>query len=376
MDSITIIFKAVEKCNSNCVYCETVKKHQEMIMSYDLLETVFFRINEYLVQHPDNNVHLTWHGGEVCLLGADYINEAVEIQEKYCSQTKHRIIHLVQSNLTLITNEIVDAFKNLGIDSIGSSYEPIPGIRGFGKNRDSGQYNKLFMKGINLLYKNNMNWGIIYVVNRKSLERPLEIFHFLTNLNMRSGPNINKIICYDESKHDLHITPEEYAHFLGAIFPFWWKNKNRYTNVVPFSRIIHNLTHEDKKNGCELSGDCSYNWLYIGPTGETSQCGRSGDYDTILYGNIQNLSFQEILGHKFRDQFVERQRILPQTECKDCRFWKMCHGGCPFESFFTYGDFTHRTPYCSALTTFMEEYVEPITGLKADMKPEYEYRFK
>ena len=157
---ITIIFKAVEKCNSNCIYCGVIQKQQEVIMRYDLLKEIFQKINEYLIKHPEEEITFTWHGGEVCLLGAKYFYKAIELLEKYCYTTKNRINHLVQSNLTLINQEIIDAFKILGIGSIGSSYEFIPHIRGFGKDRDSLAYNKKFFEGVNLVEKNGLRWGV------------------------------------------------------------------------------------------------------------------------------------------------------------------------------------------------------------------------
>ena len=64
----------------------------------------------------------------------------------------------------------------MGITTIGTSFEPIHNLRGFGKERDSIAYNRLFFKGTNLLKENNMKWGVIYVINRKSLEKPLDLF--------------------------------------------------------------------------------------------------------------------------------------------------------------------------------------------------------
>ena len=365
-----IIFKTIEKCNSNCVYCDVIKKHQDNVMSFDLLELIFEKINEYLTNKPKEKVYLTWHGGEVCLLGAGYFEKAFELQEKHCSETKSRIEHLVQSNLTLINQKIINAMRKLDINQIGSSYEPLPHIRGFGKKRDSDAYNRRFLKGSNLLNDNDINWGVIYVVHRKSLEKPLDIFHYLMNMNLQSQPNFNKVYIFDEDKHNLAITPEEFADFLGAIFPVWWEHKDRYPNVEPFCGITKNIKDKNMELVCESSGNCGHEWVYIGPEGDTSQCGRSGDYGVLSYGRIQDLSLEKILGDKQRNQIPRRQAVLPKTECKDCRFWGMCHGGCPLDAFMVYGDFNRRTPNCDVLRIFVEKYFEPITGLRADFRPQ------
>jgi len=364
-----VIFKAVEKCNSNCIYCEVIKKRQDEIMNFDLLKLIFIRMNDYLTAFPEENISFTWHGGEVCLLGPDYFRVALKLQEEHCRETKSRINHLVQSNLTLLTQEIIDVFKKLGIRQIGSSFEPIHSIRGFGKRRDSQSYNRRFMEGAKLLNKNNMHWGVIYVVHRLSLKMPLEIFFYLTNLNPRSHPNFNQVKIYDEDTHKLAITGEEFADFLGAIFPVWYKNKERYPNVQPFSDYLRNVRDCDLTSVCESSGNCSHKWIYIGPEGETSHCGRTGDHYVLSYGNIKDYTFEEIMHHPQRDQLTRRQSVLASTVCRNCRFWGICHGGCPLDAYMTSGDFIRRSPRCETTRVFMEKYFEPVTGLHADFPP-------
>ncbi|MCL2168319.1 MAG: radical SAM protein [Lentimicrobiaceae bacterium] len=360
---INIIFKAVEKCNSNCVYCEVIAKHENEIMKYELLQEVLQKVNDYLLKNQNEEINLTWHGGEVCLLGADYFYKTIELLEKYCKTTKNRIKHSVQSNLTLINQEIIDAFKILGIKNIGSSYEFIPHIRGFGKQRDAIAYNRKFFEGVSLLEKNGLRWGVIYVVHKQSLEKPLEVFHILTNLNVSSGPKFNKIYIYGEDKYNLAITGKEYADFLGAIFPFWWKNRERFPKIAPFSNFYDSYTYKVTQMDCELTGLCSHRWMYIGPTGNVSQCGRGGDFEILNYGKIQYQTFEDILTHPLRKELKNRTAILRNTTCKDCRFWMVCHGGCPIDAMLTNGKITTKAPHCDWVKPFLTEYFEPITGL-------------
>ena len=364
-----VIFKAVERCNSNCVYCDVIKKHQDMTMSLETLERVFQRINEYLSEDAGRHVAFTWHGGEVGLLRADYFRRAREYQDRHCPQTKDRIEHLVQSNLTLVNQALLDAFRALGIEQIGSSFDPIPHIRGMGPRRDSDKYNRLFLEGVELLNANGFTWGVIYVVHRQSLPMPLEIFHYLTNLNVRTQPNFNPVYLYGEDPHHLAITGEEFADFLGAIFPVWWKHRDRYPAVKPFHGLVENLQDRTRDLVCEQSGGCSREWVYIGPEGLTAQCGRGGDYGIASYGNIGDRSLEEILRDPQRDQLVRRQWVLPRTECAGCRFWGICHGGCPLDAYLAHRSYFRRAPTCDGVRCFMERYFEPVTGLRVDFPP-------
>jgi len=363
-----IIFKPVEICNSNCIYCDVVKKGSHAIMSYQLLELVFSRFNEFLECHPDESLQLIWHGGEPCLLGVDYFKKAIEIQNRICKNTKTRIEHAIQSNLTLISQEFLEVFRKLGIEMIGTSYEPIPHMRGPGENRDSEQYNRKFLEGIRLLEKNNFNWGVIYVITRKSLDKPLDIFYFLTNFKLNVAPCLNPVKIFDKDVHNLAISPHEIADWLGTIYQVWYKHRDRFPHVRPFQSLTESIENKKFSLGCEDSGHCAYNWIYIGPEGKTSHCGRSGDYDLLAYGNIRDKTLDEIFNDKQRDLINNRSKILPETECKECRFWGLCHGGCPLDAYMKHKDFNHRYPNCEARKILFEKYIEPVTGIKADFR--------
>jgi len=365
----TIIFKASEKCNSNCIYCDVVERKAPRSMSLELLELVFQRINEYLENKPNEKINLTWHGGEPCTLGVNYFKKALEFQDRYCAKTKSRLNHSIQSNLTLINQDFLNVFKQMGINTIGTSYDPIPQIRGFGKNRDSDAYNRLFMRGINLLNENSFSWGFIYVVTKKALEKPLDIFYLLSNLKLSGVFNLHPVLVYEnDDKHNIAITPLEFAEFLGKIFPVWWEHQDRYSEVDPFKSYLRNYQTESIRLGCSESGSCAHSYLYIGPDGQASHCGRSADWGILSYGNIKFLPLVDIFLDKQRDILLKRNEILLKNDCLDCNYWGICHGGCPLDSYNTQKDFLHKTEWCEGKKHFLKKYFEPITGLNRDFR--------
>lgn len=360
----TVIFKPTEKCNSNCIYCDVVVRKKPKTMSYELLEIIFQKIDEYLKHDKKDRLQLIWHGGEPLLLGEEYFQKAFEFQEKHCKDTKNRIDHALQSNLTLMNERFLQLFRQLGINQVGTSYDPIANIRGPGEKRDSVYYNTHFMKGLRLLLKHRFGWGFIYVVTKKSLKNPLDIFYFLTNLRLNGGFMLNPVLIYGEDKTGIGITTDEYADFLGKIFPVWWKYRNRFPQVSPFKMLVENIVEKKRAVGCEDTGRCAYEHVYIGPSGETSQCGRAGDWEMISYGNIKDRSFTDIMHDKQRDQFIKRNDILLNGECKGCPWWEFCHGGCPLDSYIKHKDFKHRTYRCEGKKLFIEKYFLPITGIR------------
>jgi uncharacterized protein len=360
----TLIFKATEKCNSNCAYCDVIHKEQKIAsMPLDMLELIFIRIDEFLKARPEEHFNVTWHGGEPLLLGSGYFLRAWELQEKRCPETKSRISHAVQSNLTLFSEEFIEPLSRLGIRQMGSSYDPEPHMRGPGPEIDSNLYNRLFMEGTGLAERHGFNWGLIYVVTRKSLARAREIFFFLTNLRLHGGVHFNPVLTYDETRQHLAVTPEEFSDFLGTLLSLWWPHQERYPIVQPFHGLKHNLQENGRSLGCGDSGQCAYSYVSISPEGEASHCGRSSDWGLLKYGNIQDRSLEDIFRDEQREQLLARNEILPRTECQGCRFWTICHGGCPLDAWWKHRSFAHKSEWCEAKRGFIERYFEPITGL-------------
>jgi radical SAM protein with 4Fe4S-binding SPASM domain len=359
----TVIFKPTEACNARCIYCEVVKKTRgPQRMTFKTLELFFRRVNEYLLESPQEEMEIIWHGGEPLLLGPRYFEQAFRYQEKHCAETARRIEHSIQSNLTLLSREFLEPLRRLGITCIGSSYDPVSNIRGLGANRDWRAYNRRFLEAIGLLEEEGFNWGVVYVVTKQSLGQPLEIFNYLTNMSPRRGLRFNPILVYGEGLSHLKISPAEYAEFLGAIFPVWWRNQADFGHVEPFSSLVENLLGHGKTLTCTDSGACTHSHLNVGSDGRASHCGRSADWGVLDYGSIQEKSFFQIFADPQREILRRRNEVLPETECKDCRLWDICHGGCPLDAWFATGSFLHKSGWCHAQKELIETYIEPLVN--------------
>lgn len=331
-------------------------------MSIEVMEKLLHRVNEYLNHFPDEKMQLIWHGGEPLLSGVGFYRNVFESQERTCPTTKDRIEHAVQSNLTLFTEEFVPVLKQLNIHQFGTSYDPEDHVRGFGAKIDTMMYNKKFMSGEMIVYNNEMTSGVIYVVTKKSLENPMKIFHFLNNLKPGGGFNLNPVLIYENDIHNLSITPQEYVDFLGAIFPHWWDNQDRYPSVNPFCSYKENIIDKKNQYGCVDSGCCAFHHFNVNTDGDISQCGRASDWKILDYGNIFKISLIDTLKDPSRVNLDKRVTYLKDNDCKDCRFWNLCHGGCPLDAWSIDQNLFQKTPWCYIHRGFVSRYFEPVTG--------------
>ena len=363
-----IIVSLTEKCNARCSYCEVIQRKAPLAMPFELTEDIIKKINDYLELNTGEEINIFWYGGEILLLGVEYFRDILSSLDLNCARTKTRIRHVFQTNLALINQEYIDIFKQMGVYSIGTSYEPLADIRILENDGTSASYNQLFFRGIDLLNKNGLPWDFVYVVTKPALQEPLKVFHHLTNMNAKFV--FHPVLLPPREDDQMSISGPEYGKFLGEVFAVWWEKKDRYPQVEMFHRMIERF--DDYKNNkvgnpwgeCSTSGYCAYDWTFINSQGDSFQCGKAGLYGCWSYGNIGSRSLSEIMNDEKRRQFVDRQDALVRTECRNCRFWNICHGGCPMESFIKTGEISHKTFLCAATKIFFEDYFEPVTGLR------------
>jgi radical SAM protein with 4Fe4S-binding SPASM domain len=103
-------------------------------------------------------------------------------------------------------------------------------------------------------------------------------------------------------------------------------------------------------------------YVHLAPDGRLSHCNRSSDLNSLDYGTIYEKSLSQALADPKRRPLLDRNRVLFEGECRGCRFWNICHGGCPLHSWYETGSFMHKSFLCGAKKDFIEKYVEPILG--------------
>jgi uncharacterized protein len=366
---LTMIVKATEYCNANCAYCAVRdKENKRERMSIETLRVLLERVAEYLEADAARRVTVTWHGGEPALMGAEFYRAVDLLGRERLRGNTQRLVHIIQSNITALSDEIAESWRDLGVRSVGTSFEYAPHVRGFGPSVDSDSYAKHFFGGLQTLRRHGMEAGVIYVVTARTVEAPIETMILLGNLlgkACRGRYRINPL--YEEgeasrevSKH-LAVTPEQFGHFLGRAYQFWHPRRHILDGVAPFNGIYEALRGNHRRLGCEDAGICGETHLGIGVRGDIFQCGRALDNDVLRFGTIFERSLAEvILEHPVKQELVSRPSVLRDSECAGCAFWDYCHGGCPIDSFVYHGDWHHKTHFCRTKQIVIGEYALPI----------------
>jgi uncharacterized protein len=368
---LTLVIKATEQCNASCVYCSVGSKNiKHTKMNDEILSLLFDRIGGYIARSADNEVLIIWHGGEPLLLGAEFFEKVYECESRVLKDKAMKVQHTIQTNLTLYREAFANPLRKLRVNGIGTSFEHIENLRGIGEFTDSSLYDKKFFEGLRLLRKTDLFLGIIYVVTSASLGKAVESLVYITNLvhnRKNAGVHLNTIYLEGEARKEsaryLQISPKEFGHFLGEAFAHWLRRRHAMPVVQPFSSIYDYLSSGNRSFCCDEAGICSHTHLGIGPDGEIYQCGRSMDAGLLKLGNLRDTEIAGIADHPVKQLIAKRQEVLASSDCADCRFFDVCHGGCPIDSYVNRSDMLCKSTFCETKKIFYEEFVEPLLGI-------------
>lgn len=338
MNHLTIILKPTSRCNANCLYCsawQPVKKNQRM--SEKTLVTIFRRIEEWLrFSKRKKRIKIIWHGGEPTLMPLDFFYRAIELEEKLKKSFGLRIKNNIQTNLLYLDEKKLEMLEKLlnyngQKQTIGTSFDPLPGIRILKK----GNYTEEWQKSIALLKERNFPFGIVYVVHKQSLKNIEMIADTFLKKFPRTGIRFNPLYregrATDSACEPLYITPLEWGDFLVKLYRIW-ADHDKKPGWQPLKEI--EKFHLEKKSGicCNFAGRCGTTHLGIDTDGTVYSCGRGIDRKYKPYGNINETSISRILENPARIEMINRSVFLSQTYCSGCKWWRYCHGGCPMDA--------------------------------------------
>jgi radical SAM protein with 4Fe4S-binding SPASM domain len=361
MDYLTLIIKPTHACNAACVYCSAWKEeYPRLNMSLETLEILFKRLGEQ-GKRGLRGVVLTWHGGEPLLMPLDFYRRAKQLQDELLIPTGMEVNNVMQSNLLAYTPDKAEFFREFLTQHdgtpgpIGTSFDLVGGIRVM----KSGDYSRRFRQSVDTARSVGQPLGLVYTVHRYSLDKVQEIYQCLSTEFSDMPTRFNPV--YAEGRggqpdsEEYHITPEQYGRFMVEFYRLW-ADGGRKQRYDPFSawheyhydRICNNMC-------CEESGDCSSTHLGMDTDGTIYSCGRGIDRGSQPLGNLHRQDLAQIMKSPFRTNYHNRTTFLRMTACRNCGWWRYCHGGCYVDSEIIFGDPFRPTIWCQSYQYFFKE---------------------
>lgn len=347
---MTIIIKPTYVCNFRCKYCylsnETKSSHK--LFNVEFAKSVIRQIKYILANRPKRKLTLIWHGGEPLLWGVENYREVFSYMEREFVGVDYK--NSLQTNLSLINEEYIDLFLQYNVH-VGFSLDGTMEINDSQRIDavGNGTFNTIMDK-VTMCQKKGLSIGCIIVGSKKHIGHIPELYHFLCDnrLNFKfnplflSGEACNNI-------EDIGITTDEYGQMAIELFDLWYDDFEHHIKESNFEEITANLM-SNNPSCCMFGKNCQDNFFAIAPTGDVMPCGRFCDASLkqYAYGNLHEETLAEILPRIKQSEAYKRSEYIEQSNCKLCKYFDICHGGCLHDGFLKSGDFKSKTFLCSA----------------------------
>lgn len=329
-------------CNLNCKYCYYLDKislfDRNSVMSLELLDKI---IKEYIETNDNEQIVFDWHGGEPLLLGLDYFEHIVKLQNKY--KTKKLIYNTIQTNATLLDENYASFFRNNNF-LVGVSIDGPQSIHDkYRRDKNDGPTFYKVMKGIELLHRHNVEFNTLTTISKAGEGRGLEVYSFLKSIGshyMQFMPVLEYVnvstdcIASPDSENarlaEWSVSPLQYGKYMCDIFDYWVKNDVGSYFVNLFDSTLANYCGVNPGT-CVYSETCGANAV-VEHNGDIYPC------DHFVYaknkvGNVMDLSLKDLMSSdKIIDFGIDKRNQLP-VQCLKCRYYFTCHGECPKHRF-------------------------------------------
>lgn len=346
---MVVIIKPTYGCNLGCRYCYLSSETKRFdFLDCDFIIPVIKQIKCFCENHHRQNLTIIWHGGEPLLWGIDNFKKVFSFMREEFGDYPYR--NSLQTNLTLLTQEYIDLFKEFDV-RLGFSLDGPQFIHDKQRVQKNGQGSfNVVMNKFSLCKQNDIPIGCISVATRNHVGHMQEFYSFM-NQN-KVDFKMNPLFISGEAtknENELGLSVIEYAHLIIELFDLMFDDSNCQISNSNFVEIASSLI-TNKTAGCLLGENCQGNFIAISPKGEVFPCGRfcDNEYELFSYGNLYSKSFSEIMNKIYLSEPYKRFNYINNSDCAICEFFGVCHGGCLHDGFLKSGDFKNKTLLCPA----------------------------
>ena len=350
------LWKISSRCNLNCSYCYVYNltdqrwRGQPKFMSEETARQTARRMREHLEHHNRKYLLISFHGGEPLLGGISHLSALVKIIQEELVAYGFNVRLSMQSNLTLLTEDLADFLLEHRI-SIGTSLDGPPEVNDLFRVDHQGRPSSEALERTLAIIsrpKYRKIWGgILSVINPAC--NPVAVIEYFRRFNTPLIEFLYPLNHYDNmppGKADFEATP--YGDWLIEAFDHWWK-----TGAAPEIRIFTSILRLccGLPSQVESLGLSVIDLVVVETNGDIEgldSLKATFEGATVLSLNVFTSDFDIAARHamvRLRQIGIDQ---LSET-CKTCPVVKICGGGYIPHRYSRETGFANPSVYCRDL---------------------------
>lgn len=356
------VVKVAEGCNMNCSYCfidAGVSKTRKMTV-----ETARRILDEMIEMHKDDDrkINYCFHGGEP-LLNMEVIRDIAAYSAPY----RDRVMLSVQTNGTLITDEIASFFKENNINpglSLDGPKEINDRTRHYQNGRGTFDH---IMRGIKILQKYRVFSGIIAVMSEENAKHLPELLDLLIE-NRIYKLSFTFLMKIGRGKDEINIPAtgellfQAYKILLDRIL---LHNKTHpreeWLSERILSTMVMNIFFNDRTFMC-MDAPCGSARRLLGfdTEGNYYACDTFINDKDFMIGSLDSGHIMDnLLGSEIRKNSTNRC-VENLKRCKDCTWRGLCGGLCYSSDYYSGARGEDETEVCILYKKFIPYLIQKI----------------
>lgn len=342
------IFVVTTVCNMSCVYCQANNgvECSHLVMDKEMAEHAV----DIALQSPEPSLAFEFQGGEP-LLNFEIIKHIVEYTEE--RKGGHKVDYTVVTNLTLLTDEMLDFFAqyNFGLSTSIDGNDIVHNNNRVFAN-GTGTFSSV-LKSIEKIRKAGLHVGAIQTTTRFSLKYPKDIVHTYANLGfdsifIRPLTPLGKAAMHWE---EIGYSPEEFVDFYKeALEELIEINKMGYFIKEDHATILLKRIRGDFINYMELRSPCGagVGQLAYYADGNIFTCDEGRmlhemGQSTFCLGNVYKSQYTDLIKNGVCKTVCVSSILETIPSCCDCVYQPYC-GTCPVVNYAMNGDVIEKHP--------------------------------
>jgi uncharacterized protein len=329
---LTVIMKATRLCNLRCTYCHSWRAGPNQTMTFPVLA----RATRDALRDPSVRwVDFVWHGGEATLLPREFYRRALWLQERF-RRPGQTVLNTVQTNGTRLNDSWLDFLREHDF-SVGVSLDGPPEVHDARRVDMGGKPTSARVRrGIERLRAAGIERsGTLMVVDQEIIAAGADrVLEYLDEIGVRRVALLNVLpenTPPGAPPRGDYLPFPSFVDFLRDLFRVWWPSYRGRIVVRELADLAGQIRGEAPQI-CVFAGECFGTYLTVEPTGEVSACDKYIGDDTYRFGDVLATG---LTGALLSDQLArvrdDNKRAVDRM--RDCRWFRVCHGGCPHDRY-------------------------------------------